>query len=247
MHLAYRRFCWLAPLAILVPAPAAAQSGEWTVTPFALFAASRDDPGPNRFPGLGLGMAYRASRHLSLEVEVSRLFGTGLEPGLFDSWSMTNASANSIVILPAFRLRPYATVGAGVQRNTVVLVSQVITDPALRDALIALGLAPAADRLETSWTRFLVNVGGGAEYALSERVLARADVRRVLPRQQVQDYMAGVWPGSDLDSCAIVISGGQSAHALGVLDEGRSRKNQDLTPLSTRRTAHELERYPRPA
>jgi len=153
-------------------APAAAQSiarpNSWTLTPFLHTSVDVGDPAPDNSLGLGFAVGYDWTSNLGFEGELSHLFDVAGDTADVD-WSVTTFSANAIYHFDVRRVTPYATLGLGVERSNY----------GLRDAL---------DLPDLSSNELSVNFGGGVKYPLSDRWVARGDLRRFAANDLAPDY-----------------------------------------------------------
>jgi len=152
-------------LALGAPPPAAAQSpssearsiaepNTVTVTPFLTgsFGMSDDLGGTI---GLGVGAGYDFTRNIGVEGELEHGFDVlGNDANL--DWSVTNYSANGLFHFDVRHVTPYATFGLGVEH-----VGRSVKNP-----------DPASS------TEIAYNFGGGVKYALTDKFILRADLRR---------------------------------------------------------------------
>lgn len=159
-------------LALGFPAAASAQSiaepNSVTVTPFlsGTFGTSNDLGGSL---GIGAGVGYDLTRNLGFEAEFGRVFDVAGDNENLD-WSLTNFSVNALYHFDVPRVTPYGTFGIGWERSS----------PELDDEN---GIEPDANT-EIAW-----NVGGGVKVPLTERFVARADIRRF----QANDLAPDSW------------------------------------------------------
>lgn len=166
---------FLIVLAMLLVSPATsraqsvAEPKSWTVTPFlgGSFGTS-DDLGSSLTIGAAIG--YDLTKNLGFEGELGYVFDVVGDDTNTD-WSLTNFSVNAIYHFDVRHVTPYATLGLGVERSNLT-----IDDPAL------LALYPP-DSNEITY-----NFGGGVKYPLSDRFLARADLRRFQASDLAPDH-----------------------------------------------------------
>jgi opacity protein-like surface antigen len=160
-------------MVFLSPAASRAQSvaepKTWTVTPFlsTSFGISRD-----RGSSLGLGAAigYDLTANLGFETELGYVFDIAGENANTD-WSLTNFSANAMYHFDVRRVTPYVTFGLGLERSNLTID---VPDP------LAL--------VQPDSTEVTYNFGGGAKYPISDRFLARADLRRFQANDLAPDH-----------------------------------------------------------
>jgi hypothetical protein len=165
----------LAAAATLLPATAAAQQEPIieprtiTVTPFlaAGFGVSDDLDGSL---GIGVGVAYDLTRHLGFEGEFSRLFDVVGDDDNLD-WAVTNFTFSALYHFTVPRVAPYAAFGIGWERSSP---DYDVIDPT------ALVIGPST---EIAW-----NIGGGVKVPITERFLARADLRRFQANDLAPDH-----------------------------------------------------------
>jgi opacity protein-like surface antigen len=154
------------------PSPAVAQSvaqpKTWTVTPFIDLAVGTN--APTGSGGIGAAVGYDLTSNLGVEGELGRLFDVSGDDENID-WSVTSFSGNVIYHFDVVRVTPYATVGLGFSRSSVHVDHP---DP------VAL--------VQPSSTEVTVNFGGGVKYPISDRLLARADLRRFQANDLAPDY-----------------------------------------------------------
>jgi opacity protein-like surface antigen len=156
---------FLIVLALCLASPAAsraqsvAEPKNWTLTPFlgGSFGTSND---LGSSLTLGAAIGYDLTSNLGFEAELGYVFDVAGDNANVD-WSLTNFSANAIYHFDVRRVTPYATFGLGVERSNLT-----IDEPDI------LALFPP-DSNEIAY-----NFGGGVKYPLSDRFLARADLRR---------------------------------------------------------------------
>jgi opacity protein-like surface antigen len=165
----------LSAIIIAYPGTAAAQAGQpapvvqatgsvaepntLTLTPFlsGLFGASQDVGGS---VGLGVAVGYDLTRNLGFEGEIAHAFDVLGDDDNLD-WPVTNYTVNGAYQFDLQRFTPYATIGLGVEHD-----SRNVKTP-----------DPAASYPASS-TEVAVNFGGGVKYPVTERFVARADLRR---------------------------------------------------------------------
>jgi hypothetical protein len=74
--------------------------------------------------------------------------------------------------------RPFFTGGAGIYRYTFNVSSDSLSDPTLRNQLVALGLtASSRDSVQVTHDEPGINVGGGFDYFFTRRSALTIDVR----------------------------------------------------------------------
>lgn len=166
-------FCTAAlGLALGFPTGAAAQSvaepDSLTVTPFlsGTFGTSNNLGGSL---GVGAAIGYDLTKNLGFEAELGRVFDVAGDNENLD-WSLTNFTGSVLYHFDVPRVTPYAVFGVGWERSSPDLE---VPDPA--------ALIPATST-EISW-----NFGGGVKYPLTERFLARADLRRFQANDSAPD------------------------------------------------------------
>lgn len=156
-----------------VRAPASAQSvaepNTMTVTPFVAtsFGVSQ---GLDSSLGLGVAIGYDLTRNLGFEFDFGHVFDIAGGDDNLD-WSLTNVSGNVVYHFDVPRVTPYATLGLGWERSTPRFD---IVDP----------MSGSSSRTEVAW-----NIGGGAKSELTDRIIARLDLRRF----QVNDLAPDHW------------------------------------------------------
>ena len=166
---------FLIVLAMLLVSPATsraqsvAEPKSWTVTPFlgGSFGTSDD---------LGSSLDHRRRDRLRPDDEPRVRGGARARVRRRrrrhqHDWSLTNFSVNAIYHFDVRHVTPYATLGLGVERSNLT-----IDDPDL------LALYPP-DSNEITY-----NFGGGVKYPLSDRFLARADLRRFQATDLAPDH-----------------------------------------------------------
>ncbi len=150
-------------------AQSVAQAGTWTATPF--IGVSFTSNHLDNSLGIGVGVGYDLTSNLGVEGEFGHVFDVVGNDSNVD-WSMTNVSGN---VLYHFDVRgratPYATFGLGWEHSGVDVKNP---DPA------ALYLA--------SSTEIAYNFGGGVKYRLTDRMLARGDLRRFNANDVAPDH-----------------------------------------------------------
>jgi opacity protein-like surface antigen len=157
-------------LITLLPHAAVAQSiadpGSWTATPF-ISVSFGSDAGSL---GVGAAVGYDFTANLGVEGELSYLFDVAGDDSNVDR-SVTGFNANVLYHFDVRRVTPYATVGLGFERDSVDIKNP---DP------LAL-YAPSS-------TEVVFNFGGGAKYRVTDRLIARADLRRFEANDIAPDY-----------------------------------------------------------
>ena len=146
-----------------------AEPNTLTLTPFlsTAFGTSQDLGGSL---GLGVAVGYDLTRNIGFEGEIGHVFDV-LGNDANQDVSITNYSANGVYHFDVSRFTPYATFGIGVEH-----VGRSVKNP---DPLAI--YAP-------SGTEVAYNFGGGVKYQVSERFLARADLRRFQSTDLSPDY-----------------------------------------------------------
>ena len=157
---------------VFAPSPASAQSvaepGTWTATPFLNFAFGSTAPSGSL--GLGAGIGYDLTSSLGVEGEFGHLFDVAGDNDNID-WAVTTFTANAVYHFDVINVTPYATAGIGIERSSVDVK---VPDP------LAL--------VQPSSTEVVWNVGGGAKYKLTDRMLVRADLRRFQANDLAPDF-----------------------------------------------------------
>ena len=154
-----------------------AQPRTWTVTPFlgtTVGVGVPDDNADNLLDnslGLGVAVGYDLTYNLGFEGEISHLFDVAGDTDDVD-WSSTNFSVNGVYHFDVKRVTPYATFGVGVERSSYDLKRSDILDL----------------QRDLSATEVAINFGGGVKYALTDRWVARADVRRFQANDIAPDF-----------------------------------------------------------
>lgn len=140
-------------------AQSVAEPNTLTVTPFlsTSFGTSQD---LGSSLGIGVAVGYDLTRNIGFEGEISHAFDVLGDDENLD-WPVTNYSANGVYHFDVNGFTPYATFGIGVEH-----VTRTVKNP----ETLAI-YAP-------SGTEVAYNFGGGVKYPVSERFLARADLRR---------------------------------------------------------------------
>lgn len=165
----------LAAFAAFVPSAASAQqttveANTVTVTPFLSVSFGTPDPFGSSL-GIGAGVEYDWTRNLGFEFEFARVFDVAGDDDIVD-WSLTNIHANVIYHFDRVpRFTPYATFGLGWEQS-----NPDVDDPDF----------PEAD--EESTTEVAWNFGGGVKYPLTDRIVARADLRRFQVTDEAPDH-----------------------------------------------------------
>jgi opacity protein-like surface antigen len=161
-----------AALALAIPSTVRAQQtavepNTVTVTPFLSVSFGT----PNNLGsslGIGAGVGYDWTENLGFEFAAARVFDVAGDDDLVD-WSLTNFSGNVIYHFSRVpRFTPYATFGLGWERSNVDL-----DDPDI----------DLESSTEVAW-----NVGGGVKYPLTDRLVARADLRRFQVNDDAPDH-----------------------------------------------------------
>jgi opacity protein-like surface antigen len=147
------------------------QPGTLTATPF-IGVSFGTSGNVDDSLGLGVGIGYDLTSNIGFEGEFSQALDVAGKDDNVD-WSLTNISGN---VLYHFNLQgpatPYATFGLGWEHSGIDVKNP---DPT------ALYLA--------SSTEFAYNFGGGVKYRVSDRFLARGDLRRF----QANDFAPDHW------------------------------------------------------
>ncbi len=162
-----------------VSAQSIAQPRSWTATPFLSTSLGADVPLPggavnrlvNESVGLGVAVGYDLTHNLGFEGEISHLFDIAGDTDNID-WSVTNFSANAVYHFDVKRVTPYATFGIGLERSRY---DRKATDP------LELETDPSA-------TEVAINFGGGVKYPITDRWVARGDLRRFQANDIAPDY-----------------------------------------------------------
>jgi len=152
------------------PTTSVFDQGSWTVTPFLGFGFSGDLDSPT--PALGIAGGYLWNSRVALEGEWTVLPASeanGIVEVDSESWSITG---NFLYHFAGRTYVPYGVIGMGAGHGTV---DEPLTDPLLKS-------------LSTSSTTFVVNVGGGIERKLRNRLAIRADFRYFFAGDLVPDY-----------------------------------------------------------
>lgn len=153
--------------------PAAAQSvaepRSVTVTPFlsTTFGTSNDLGGSL---GIGAAIGYDLTSNLGFEGELSHAFDV-LGDNANTDWSLTTFSGNVVYHFDVKRVTPYATFGLGYERSSIDV--KVSDPPAL---------------LPPDSTEIAYNFGGGLKYPITDRLLARGDLRRFQANDLAPDH-----------------------------------------------------------
>jgi opacity protein-like surface antigen len=159
--------------AIVFPCAASAQSvaeaKTWTATP--LLSATTGTSGDlGSSLGIGAALGYDLTSNLGFEGELARAFDLAGNDADVDV-SVTTFSGNAVYHFDVRRVTPYATFGLGFERLGVhVKVPEKL-------ALYA-----------PSSTEIAYNFGGGVKYPVSDRLLARADLRRFQATDLAPDH-----------------------------------------------------------
>jgi opacity protein-like surface antigen len=158
--------------ALVAPAASAqsvAEAKTWTATPLlsATFGTSGDLGSSG---GIGAALGYDLTSNLGFEGELAHTFDVAGKDADVD-WSVTTVSANAVYHFDVKRVTPYATFGLGFERSSI-------------DVKVPERLALYAP----SSTEVTYNFGGGAKYPLSDRLLARADLRRFQATDLAPDH-----------------------------------------------------------
>lgn len=157
----------------LTAPPAQAQSvaepHSVTVTPFVSggFGTSQ---GLSGSVGLGVAAGYDVTANIGFEGEFAHLFDVLGDDANGDA-PIDNYSANALYHFDVKHATPYATFGLGVEH-----LGRSVKDP----TLLAIYAPPS--------TEISYNFGGGVKYPLSERFLARGDLRRFQSTDLAPNY-----------------------------------------------------------
>ena len=143
----------------------------WTVTPFLHSSMGMGDPAPENSIGLGASVSYDWTPNIGFEGEIGHLFDVAGDSADVD-WSISSFSANALYHFNTQYVTPYATIGLGIERSGFEVKNPDV-----------LALYP-----DYSATEFAFNFGGGVKYALNDRWLARADLRRFQANDVAPDY-----------------------------------------------------------
>jgi opacity protein-like surface antigen len=168
----------IAAITAIVPAISSAQSvaepKTFTATPFlsGSFGTSND---LGSSLGIGAAIGYDWTKNLGFEVEFARVFDVAGDAANID-WSLTNIHANVVYHFDVRRFTPYAVAGLGWERSSVDVD---LDEPTPGDD----------DDLFESSTEVAWNIGAGVKYPVTERVVARIDLRRF----QVNDLAPDHW------------------------------------------------------
>jgi opacity protein-like surface antigen len=160
---------WAQAAPAVPPAQSVAEPNTLTATPFlsTSFGTSQD---LGSSLGLGVAVGYDLTPNLGLEGEIGHVFDVVGDDANQDA-TITNYSINGVYHFDVSRFTPYATFGLGLEH-----ISRSVKNP---DPLAI--YAP-------SGTEFAYNFGGGVKYPISERFLARADLRRFQSTDLSPDY-----------------------------------------------------------
>lgn len=157
-------------LTAALPAAAHAQSvvepNTVTVTPFlsASFGTSGD---LGSSLGIGAAIGYDLTRNLGFEFETGRVFDVAGDDDILD-WSLTNIHGNVIYHFDTPRVTPYGVFGLGWERSSPEFEGDVLD-------------------LESS-TEIAWNIGGGVKVPVTDRLIARADLRRFQVNDEAPDH-----------------------------------------------------------
>ena len=155
---------------VIAPAETIIEPGTVTATPFlSVSFGTSNDLGSSL--GIGGAIGYDLTRNLGFEGEFARVFDVAGDNDNLD-WSLTNISGNVLYHFNLPKFVPYAAFGLGWERS-----NPDSDDP---DTL-ALTIGSST---EIAW-----NIGGGVKFPVTERFLARADLRRF----QVNDVAPDHW------------------------------------------------------
>jgi opacity protein-like surface antigen len=165
---------------LVTAAPASAQSvaepHTVTVTPFlsTSFGVSQN---LDRSLGFGAAVGYDLTSFFGVEFEFGHVFDVVNDDNVVD-WSLTNYSVNGLYYFNVPRVTPYATFGFGWERSNPKY--NVPTGP------LQLSFVPELPQptTEVAW-----NIGGGVKAEITDRLIARADLRRF----QVNDMAPDHW------------------------------------------------------
>ena len=129
------------------------------------------------YAGATLVLSIASHAALSAEAGANRVAVD--RPGFRSDLMPRFADLNLLVHWRRGPFRPFITGGVGVYRYTIAVSSDAFTDPALRSALLALGLNPAVNSapIETRHDERGINLGGGFEYFFTRRSALMMDVR----------------------------------------------------------------------
>jgi opacity protein-like surface antigen len=119
---------------------------------------------------VGAAVGYDFTANLGVEGELAYLFDVAGDDNNIDR-SVTSFNANVVYHFDVRRVTPYATAGLGFERDSVDVRNP---DP------LAL-YAPSS-------TEVAFNFGGGAKYRVTDRLIARADLRRFEANDSAPDY-----------------------------------------------------------
>jgi opacity protein-like surface antigen len=173
-------FCTaLMGLSLGLPAVAAAQAvastqsvtepNTITITPFlsGSFGTSQDLGGSLGFGG---AVGYDLTKNLGFEGEFGHVFDVAGDDDNID-WSLTNFSGSVLYHFDVPRVTPYGAFGLGWERSNPDIK---VPDP------LALTIPSST---ELAW-----HIGGGVKVPVTERFLARADLRRFQANDLAPDY-----------------------------------------------------------
>ena len=141
-----------------------------TITPFASVSFGLSEDWKSSL-GVGVAVGYDFTKNVGVEFEIGHVFDIAGNDENLD-FDLTNISGNVIYHFDVPRFTPYVALGLGLE-----FASPEIQNP---DPLI---LYPPSST-EIAW-----DFGGGVKYAINQRLLARADLRRF----QVNDIAPDHW------------------------------------------------------
>ena len=124
--------------------------------------------------------------HVGLSVEAGGDRVAIDRPGFRSDLMPRFADLNIVFSSRSGPVKPYLSGGVGVYRHTIDLSRDALTDPALRDALLALGLRASTNgAIRIRHDEPGINVGGGFEYFFARRSAVLMDVRAHATRKFV--------------------------------------------------------------
>lgn len=148
----------------LVHAQSIAEARSFTATPFINLTFGTSGETTTSSLGIGGAFGYDVTSNLGFEAELGHIFDVHGDSDTLD-WSLTTITGNVVYHFDVLRVTPYAAAGLGVQGSGV---STADTQPAGSSTTVT----------SASDTEIVFNFGGGIKYKLSDRMQARADLRR---------------------------------------------------------------------
>ena len=135
----------------------------------------------------GAGIFLLLTSHVGLSVEDGADDVAIDRPGFRSRFMPRFATLNVVFTWKSGPFEPFLTGGVGVYRHTIDVSSEALSDPSLRDTLLALGLSSSSGgSIRVRHDEPGINLGGGFEYFFARRSALMMDVRAHATRDFVE-------------------------------------------------------------